>query len=489
MKELSVTITVGVGSEIHNHDLAYRKGLSHVHERPEGVIEVIGYRSYKDQINEAMKPYIDAYNEHMKRRKAEAQARYEAGLIKTKPRDRDFQKMDEDYYSQELQRLKKHEEEQRKIETPPEPEKKDGDEVAEPEKKTKKQEQAEKRNSSTRKIPPAPLFRSLIIGIGDKNDRLQGNITEDQAKDILSEVAKRFPEEFPDFLLLGATLHLDEEGFYHAHLDYKPMYEKPEPGRGLGVITGQDAALAHMGFEPEQSVVNGRDKAPLLFNAFRNRLYHMMEDAMGKQGLRLQYGVSKVKDPTKNSGKNQRLEVWQATQDAARSMQHSKNVALDVLSQDTVSPEGFKQAMAAVEDLKATMAEVETSPHTVMRKEYRVSFKLFDQMKSVMQNLQQTMVHLVHQLNAAKEQVAQLLPFKAAAERAEKAAATWRDRYFEAATEKQAWQGECERQRQFMSEQQRRDGRSVLDAYEAAQNAQEAHQSRPGRQNQEWGDR
>ena len=135
------------------------------------------------------------------------------------------------------------------------------------------------------------------------------------------------------------------------------------------------------------------------------------------------------------------------------------------------------------------MAEVETTPHAVMRKEYRVSFKLFDQMKSVLQNLQQTMVHLVHQLNTAKEQVAQLLPFKAAAERAEKAAATWRDRYFEAATEKQAWQGECERQRQFMSEQQRRDGRSVLDAYEAAQDAQEAAQSRPGRQNQEWGDR
>lgn len=486
MKELSVTITVGVGSEIHNHDLAYRKGLCHVHERPEGVIEVVGYRSYKDQINDAMKPYIAAYNENMRRRKAEAQARYEAGIIKTKPRDRDFQEMDTDYYSQELKRLKKHEEEQRKIETPPEPKKEDGDEVAEPKKKTRKQEQAEKRNSSTRKMPPAPLFRSLIIGIGDKDDRLQGKITETQAKKILSEVAERFPEEFPDFLLLGATLHLDEEGFYHAHLDYKPLYEKPQPGRGLGVGTGQEAALEHMGFKPEQSIVNGRDKAPLLFNAFRNRLYRMMEDAMGKQGLRLQYGVSEVKDPTKNSGKNQRLEVWQATQDAARSMQHNKNVALDVLSQDTVSPEGFKEAMAAVEDLKATMAEVETTPHAVMRKEYRVSFKLFDQMKSVLQNLQQTMVHLVHQLNTAKEQVAQLLPFKAAAERAEKAAATWRDRYFEAATERQAWQGECERQRQFMSEQRRRDGRSVLDAYEAAQ---EAPESRPEPQTRDWGTR
>ena len=472
MKELSVTITVGIGSEKHNHDLAYRKGLSHVHERPEGVIEVIPYRSYQEQIDAAMRPHIDAYNARQDQRKEAAWARYHAGEIKSKPRSRDFSHMGYEYYAQEMKRL--NGEKQETVKPDDEPEKK---------------EPGKQRNPAARKVPPAPMFRSLIIGIGDKNDRLQGNITEDQAREILTELVQRFPEEFPDFLLLGATLHMDEEGFYHAHLDYKPLYEKPEPGRGLGVGTGQEAALEHMGFKPEQSIINSRDKVPLLFNACRNRLYHMMEEAMSAQGLRLQYGVSEKKDPGKDSSKNQRLEVWQATQDAARSMQHSKNVALDVLSQDTVSPEGYKEAMAAVEDLKATMAEVETTPQAVMRKEYRVSFKLFDQMKSVMQNLQQTMVHLVHQLNAAKEQVAQLLPFKAAAERAEKAAATWRDRYFEAATERQAWQGECERQRQFMSEQRRRDGRSVLDAYEAAQDAQEAAQSRPGRQNQEWGDR
>jgi hypothetical protein len=444
MKELSVTVTAGIGSERHNHDLEYRETLQHVHGRPDGVVEVLPYRPYQEQIDAAMRPHIQAYNEEVQRRYDAAWQRYKDGKIKSKPKKKDYQQMGFDYYTEHINDTMN--------------------------------------NPHTGKVESVPMWRSLIIGIGDRDDRLQGRITEQQAREILTQVTKDFQQAFPDFLVLGCSIHLDEAGFYHAHLDYKPLYVKKAAGRGLRVGIGQEAALEHMGYEPEQSIINGRDKAPLLFNAFRNKVYRLMESAMDAQGLRLQYGVSEKKEPGKDSSKNQRLEVWQQTQDAAREMQHQKNIALDVLSQDKVSPEGYKQAMAAIDSLQATMAEVETSPHAVMRKEYRVSFKLFDQMKSVLQNLQQTIVHLMHQLNTAKEQVAQLQPFKAAAERAEKTAATWRDRYFEAATERQAWQDECERQRQFMSEQQRRDGRSVLDAYEAAQDAQDAAQSAPEQQ-------
>lgn len=458
MKELSVTVTVGNGSEKHNHDLDYRATLEHVHERDEGVIEVIPYRPYQEQIDAAMKPYIDQYNAKVDQRYKEAWERYNSQKIKSRPKRKDYQKMGYDYYAQHVNDMA--------------------------------------HNKATGKDERVPMFRSLIIGIGDKDDRLTGRITEEQAKAILTQVCKDFKKQFPDFLLLGATLHLDEQGFYHAHLDYKPMYEKSAPERGLAVGIGQDAALEHMGFEPEQSIINGRDKAPLIFNAFRNRIYHMMEDAMSAQGLRLQYGVSEKKDPGKDSSRNQRLEVWQQTQDAARSMQHQKNVALEIITQDTVSPEGYKQAMAAVENLQATMAEVETAPQAVMRKEYRVSFKLFDQMKSVLQNLQQTMVHLVHQLNAAKEQVAQLRPFKAQAERAEKAAATWRDRCAETAAERDrlrehasAWQYEGEQMRKFMGAYKYADGRTMLEVYDAYQDAQEAAKSRFRAQDEELGDK
>lgn len=77
MTELSVTVTFGIGSECHNHDLDYRDALEHVTSRPDGVVELIPYRPYNIVINEYMKPYIDAYN-------AKVGERYEAALQRHK---------------------------------------------------------------------------------------------------------------------------------------------------------------------------------------------------------------------------------------------------------------------------------------------------------------------------------------------------------------------------------------------------------------------
>ena len=381
MSEVSVTVTVGEGSEEHNHDLEYRTTLKHVHDRPDGVIELVPYQNYITTIDEAMQPYIDRYNQRVDERYQAAWDRYNAGEIKTKPRKRDYQKMGMSYVHETYG--ERH------------------------------------RNPHTGKVEDVPLFRSIIIGMGDREDRQTGRISEEQAKAVFQKVANGFQEKFPDFLLLGASLHLDEQGFYHAHLDYKPMYEKEDPDaekggkrRGLDVGTGHDAALKHMGFEPEQSIINGRDKAPLLFNAFRNEIYHMMESAMADHGLRLQYGVTARKEPEKDSSRNQKLDVWQATQDAAREMQHKKNLALDIISQDTVSPDGYKAVMAAVEDLNDTLQKVQESQLTTMRNGYKITFRLFDQLKSMVKNVQETIGHLVHKLNQALADVERYKPYK-----------------------------------------------------------------------------
>ena len=83
MKELSVTITFGMGNEAHNHDLEYRETLEHVHAREDGVVELLPYRPYRDQINELMRPYIDEYNAERDRRLQAAWDRYNAGELKT----------------------------------------------------------------------------------------------------------------------------------------------------------------------------------------------------------------------------------------------------------------------------------------------------------------------------------------------------------------------------------------------------------------------
>ena len=381
MNEVSVTVTVGEGSEMHNHDLYYRETLSHVHSRPDGVVELIPYRNYADAIDAAMKPYIDAYNARVEERYQDAWERYNSGQIKTKPRKRDFQKMSDYYFRDHLGEMH--------------------------------------RNPHTGKVEEVDPFRSIILGIGDRQDRQSGKISEEQAKAIFTEVAMQFQEHFPDFLLLGATLHLDEEGFYHAHFDYKPIYEKAVPDaekgkvrRGLDVGTGHDAALEHMGFKPEQSIINGRDKAPLLFNAFRNEVYRMMEAAMAKHDLRLQYGVSQRKEPEKDSSRNQKLESWQAIQDKARELQHEKNVALDVLSQDTVSPEGYKAALEAVQRIEDTLTDVEASKVATFRNGRIITFSLFDQLKSLVKNLRESVVYLVHRAEALAKELDLYKPFK-----------------------------------------------------------------------------
>lgn len=380
MVELSVTVTVGEGNEQHNHDLEYRATLQHVHDRENGIVELIPYRPYKDQINEAVKPYIDEYNAKVEARYQAAWERYNAGEINTKPRKRDYKKMGYDYYTEHLE--------------------------------------DERYNVHTKKVERVPMFRSMIIGIGDQEDRKAGRITEEVAKRIMKQVAETFREKFPDMLLLGATLHVDEDGFYHIHLDYKPLFRKENVTKGLPIGIGQDAALEHMGYEPEQSIINGRDKVPLRFNAMRNTIYHMMEAAMSEEKLRLQYGVSEIKDPGKDSSKNQALENWQATQDAVRDLQHQKNLVLDTISNGLMNTEDVEDVIVAANDIFDKIEEIENSPHKRFDKSKAVvEFHLLDQLKSFVKHLINIIGRIFSELQTYRDRQADYDKLKSNAEK------------------------------------------------------------------------
>ena len=362
-KKISCTITVGAGSERHNHNLKYREALDHTHtaDCPDAIIELIPYRPYKEQINELMKPYIDEYNEKIEARYKHAWDRYNSGEIKTKPRKRDFKKLDCDYFTE-------HQD----------------DKVF---------------NPHTKKLEDALMWREVILGLGDRDDRQKGKITKEEAVAVMKNVIDRWPELYPHFKLLGATIHLDEEGFYHCHINYKPLYEKDTPERGLSVGVGHDAALEHMGFHPEQSIINGRDKAPILFNGFRNRLYLEVEKELNNYGMRLLYGVSKIKEPNKDSSVNQKLEDWKASQDGIHELQKIKNHMLDIVEEDKVSPKGFKKAITAAKQLDDILLEVENQPRKRFKGIVEVSFNLFDQLRSIVQDLVNTIHHLLHQID------------------------------------------------------------------------------------------
>lgn len=368
-REISCTCTVGAGSEQHNHDLDFRTTLQHVHDRPDGVIELIPYRPYAEQINELMLPYIQEYNAQSEARFEAAKERFRNGEIKSRPKRRDYPIMSEDY-------CREHE---------------GGIKYA---------------NPRTKKTEIIPLWREVIFGLGDMNDRKTGAITQEEAVAVMTDVVQRWPELFPDFKLLGATIHLDEQGFYHCHIDYKPLYEKAKPERGLKVGIGHDGALENMGFSPEQSIINGSDKAPILFNAFRNKLYRTTEQALIANGLRLQYGVSATKEPGKDSSTNQQMDAWQATQDATRELQRQKNVMLDVVMSDEVSPEGYKKAIEAADSVVTTLDEISKSPRSRLKKDkVVVEFRLFDQLRSFVTALVDSVKHLLHRIDVLSANV------------------------------------------------------------------------------------
>lgn len=369
---ISVTVTVGEGSEKHNHDVEYRKTLEHIKTDEQAqVLELIPYKDYKAQINDLMKPYIDEYNEKQKKRYQEAWERYNNGQIKTKPRKANYKPMDYDYYSAHK------------------------DDVY--------------YNQKDNKTEPLPIFRSIIIGLGDKSDKDNGIITREQAEKALQNIVDKWEKLFPNLKLLGATLHY-EDGFWHAHLDYKPLCEvdksQLKQEQGLSVSISQEKAFEMMGIEPEQSIINERDKAPIRFNGFRNKLYYAIEEELHKNNLRMIYNATAEKEPDKDSSKNQDLTSWQEFKDTANRMQELKNKVCDIFEEGNKALDGLNDFIKTEEEIQKTLKTIENQPRSRLNKNnVVVSFRLFDQFKSFLNNLLESIAVFSKRLSDMEQSV------------------------------------------------------------------------------------
>lgn len=363
MREVSVTATVGHGNEIHNHDLEYRSTLEHVHKCEDGITEFIPYVDYRTRINALLKPYIDEYNAKVDERYQKAWERYNAGEIRSRPKKKDYQKMGYDYYNDHLNDV-----------------------------------YYDQHAGLTK---PLPLWREIIIGLGDQNDKESGIITREEAERIFRQFVLRWEERFPNLKLLGATMHTDERGFYHMHVDYKPLVAM-EQAKGLQVSVSHEEAFKAMGIEPEQALINGRDKAPLRFNGFRNACYQILGEEMRKEGIYHLEGATQKKHPGKDSSTREDLDsfkarkdtIWKETQDKSRELQHQMNIVRDIIDHGEPTVESLQDLLKANDELSATLNEVENAPLTISRKEHRISFTLFDQLKTMTGNVVQLFAEL-----------------------------------------------------------------------------------------------
>ena len=124
-------------------------------------------------------------------------------------------------------------------------------------------------------------------------------------------------------------------------------------------------------------------------------------------GIRLQYGVSQQKDPGKDSSVKQSQEAWLATRTAARELQHQKNVVLDVLAKDKTLPDELKNVAGVINDVSKTLDAIESTPRTRIKGEVKISFHLFDQLKSFVNRLVEAFAALAKDRDAWKNEALQ----------------------------------------------------------------------------------
>ena len=310
MIELSVSVTLGSGSERHNHDTGFRLTLDHVLAMNCGEQELTPYTVYAAKINEQLRPAIDQYNERQQSKYQEAMGRYERGELKTKPKTKAYLPMSYDYAGKHGRRYI--------------------------------------RNPSTNRVEVAPIYRELIVKIANIKERVTGNLPDDIAISICGEIVAKFADLFPLLKIIGCTAHANEMGTIHLHMDFIPISRKTTWKAGLPVSLGINHALERMGFMPETSIMCTKtERAPILFNALRNRVFRICEEVLTNHGYRMQYEATAKNYPSLDPSVHRSLEEFQFLSDHARWIQHIKNVTLDFLKEEDLQIEDISSALDA----------------------------------------------------------------------------------------------------------------------------------------------
>lgn len=324
-RKASVTIISGKGSERHNHDKTYRSTLQHVFPYEENT-EYTPLCPYKEQINRIMEPYIKQYNAREQQKYEKRLLAYKARKTKDKPK---LKQRSLDYYD-DVQR-------------------------------------EARRNPMNGKMQSRQPFLSLIIMFGNVADRVLGTIRQEEAKEIGYDVTCGFADAFPGFHLLGSSLHLDEMGAFHLHIDFVVACKKMNWTHDLPVYTNFDRALLEMGYAKEPNRYPGKEEAaPTIFNAYRNILLYVIQAAMAKQGIELDYGVSLLRYPGKDPSSRWTQAKYKETVTFQNTLADYRNQMIARLERPDMKVRDLDSAlkvMLSIRDLAAGQHEVQQSAY------------------------------------------------------------------------------------------------------------------------------
>lgn len=368
MRKTTTYVTVGEGSEMHNHNLDYRRIMTHTAATShETVIELVPYKSYKLQINEYMKPFIDEYNAKQDEKYLKDWERYNNGELKTKPKksNKKYRHEDLDFYTKRINTLvydKVHN---------------------------------KKKNQSA--------FDEVMIGFGSLETREEFSRNEVVA--ILKKTLEETKKKFPNILVLGATIHLDEKGNYHMHLDYLPLYfkDKEKKHNGLSVGINIDECMKNMGFHKEESLINRKKKKPLYFNAFRNGIDRLLEEELNRHDILVERGVTADRLDKGHLEKDE----WLQTKIAANELQNIRNNILVKTNELEQLNESVEQKIDELDNLDIILDKYEGMSDLDVKiycSKLENENKVLKQENSILKSLQTQLIKLFNELIRVLEQ-------------------------------------------------------------------------------------
>lgn len=168
-------------------------------------------------------------------------------------------------------------------------------------------------------------YREIVLQIGNREDA-KDPMKKEKMINCLQDFYRIFETRYPNLKVLSAVIHLDE-ATPHLHLSFVPVAENNK--NGLKHKVNFEKSLEQMGFEPEYSKINKKEKEkPLVFNGFRNDCMRTLEDIMSNNQIqrRIMNNTKKHIEPAKYREK-------MAIEDLKKDPQ-IKNKAVEELSED-----------------------------------------------------------------------------------------------------------------------------------------------------------
>ena len=157
-----------------------------------------------------------------------------------------------------------------------------------------------------------------------------------------------------------------------------------------------------MGFVPENSIMCAKtERAPILFNALRNRIYKICEEVLIIHGFLMQYEATAQNYPSLDPSESRSLQAFQSLSDHARWIQHLKNYTLEFLQKENLQFEDLSSALNAYQRITESVFTTKNVASQVCEFGYEVTEDLLFAFHGCCVKIVEKEVEKVHELNTS----------------------------------------------------------------------------------------